>query len=776
MNATQRNAAQLTKKQKRFKASEHLNVVEVPAVPSGAALGGPAGPRVAGRAMRGPAVTSRASFRLTPARRELLAVRARAGVAASSQPAAATSAAETDPAVPPIQPVRRDVALPLSFAQERLWLLQQLQPASPFYNVPAMLRLSGPLVPAVLAAAVREIVRRHEILRTRFRMTEGGPRQEVLPAAGEIAIPCIDLAGLAGSSRAADHPARERLLDRMRASQALAVAQLARAAAARPFDLARGPLLRLLLLRLGAREHVVLVILHHIVCDGWSLGVFVRELSRLYGSAPGGPPAPLPIQYGDYAVWQRRTLTGAALDRLLARWRTRLRDAPPLLELPAARPRPAVQSQRGATRQFRLPRPLSAALSELLHSERATCFMGVLAAFATLLLRYTGREDMIVGTSVANRHRVETEALIGFFVNTLVLRIDLGGDPSFAEALGRTREAVLAALADQEMPFEKLVEELKPPRDPAYVPLVQMLCVLQNAPLPPLALPGLTIDWEPVYTGTSKFDVTFSIRELADGLAGQVEYSTDLFDAATIARLIAHYTTLLEAAVQGPEQRVAVLPLLAAAERHQLLCEWRERPLAVAAGAGPPAGSVAAPGGQPWARVLDRGGNPAPIGIAGELWLGAATGRRARLRADGSLELLAGPEPPARPAAPERGPAARTAAVAPRNELERTIATVWRQVLGRDAIGIHENFFDLGGYSMLMVAAHHLLQLELRREIPLLAPFQYSTISGLAAFLDQGEDGDREQAFAERRAKAASRKAAMGRHRRLRQGGATPGG
>jgi hypothetical protein len=716
-------------------------------------------------------MTARGSFRLTPARRELLLARMAAGGAGAAAPGtveALPATVEAAPAVPTIRPAGRDLPLPLSFAQERLWLLHQLQPASPFYNVPAMLRLSGRLVPAALAAAVAEIVRRHEILRTGFRMTDRGPRQEVLPAAaGRVALPLIDLerlAGAAGAASAAGEPGREGLLARLPPAQALAVARLARAAAARPFDLARGPLLRVLLLRLGAGEHVVLVSLHHIVCDGWSLGVFVRELSLLYGRLAAAPPAaptpptpptlqtPLPIQYGDYAAWQRRTLAGPALDELAARWRTRLRDLPPPLDLPAARPRPAVASQRGATRTFRLAPALSPALSTLVQGARATRFMGLLAAFATLLLRYSEREDVVVGTPVANRHRVETEPLIGFFVNTLVLRIDLGRDPSFAEALARTREVVLAALADQEMPFEKLVEELKPRRGPAPAPLVQVLFALQNTPLPPFALPGLAIAWEAVYTGTAKFDLTFSLREVADGLTGQVEYSTDLFDAATVARLIAHYTALLEAAVRAPAERLSALPLLSAAERHQLLCEWRG------------------------ARIVDRGGRPVPIGIAGELWLDAPTGRRARFRHDGGIEPIGSGEPRTEPAERPAGAAAGNGAVAPRNELERTIAAVWRQVLGREGIGIHENFFDLGGYSMLMVEAHHRLQLELRREIPLLAHFQHSTVSDLAAFLDEGEAGDHEASSAERRAKAASRKAAMGRHRRLRQGGAAPGG
>jgi hypothetical protein len=721
-----------------------------------------------------PAMTVRGSFRLTRARRELLAARAAASGAAGSFAAAAAPAAAIDPEVPPIQAVCRDVPLPLSFAQERLWLLHQLQPASPLYNVPAMLRLSGELAPAALAASIAEIVRRHEVLRTRFCMTGDGPRQEVLPQAAQIALPIVDLEALATSPRAADRPRHRGLIDLLPAAQAVAVVRLARAAAARPFDLARGPLLRVMLLRLAAHEHVVVAVLHHIVCDGWSLGVFAREMAAIYGTLHGGPPPPqLPIQYGDYAVWQRRTLTGAPLDRLLARWRERLRFAPPLLELPVARPRPALGSLRGATRHFSLPQDLSRALPAVLHSERATCFMGILAAFAVLLSRYTGREDVVLGTPVANRHRVETEPLIGFFVNTLVVRIDLGGDPGYAEVLGRTREVVLAALADQEAPFEKLVEELRPRRDAAYPPLVQALCVLQNAPLPPLALPGLAIAWEAVYTDTAKFDLTFSIRETAGDLAGQVEYATNLFDAATIARLVAHYTALLAGAVEAPRQPVSSLPLLSPAERHQLLWEWPGRPETAAGGAaGLAAAPATGPGEEPRARVLDRRGAPVPIGVTGEIWMGVATGSRARFRADGSLELLGGdergPESGSGPAAESE--AVRTSATAPRTAIERAIAAVWRQVLQREAIGIHENFFDLGGYSMLMVEAHHRLQAELHREIPLLAHFQHSTISGLAGFLEQGEEDDRESSGAERRARAASRKAAMVRHRRLRHG------
>jgi amino acid adenylation domain-containing protein len=460
----------------------------------------------------------------------------------------------------PIPRARRDGALPLSFAQERLWFLDRLQPGGTVYNLPLVLRLRGELDAAALATAFGEIVRRHEVLRTAFVERDGEPVQVVLPATPWELL-AVDLAGLPA-------PARER-----------EAARLAGEEAARPFDLAQDPLLRTILLRLGASEHGLLLDLHHIVSDGWSAGVLVREIGVLYAAAREGRPSPLPelpIQYADFALWQRRWLAGEALDRHVDYWRQRLRGLPAEIELPADRPRPAVPSHRGAEHRFALDGRATAALTALARREGTTPFMVLAASMLALLSRLSGRGDLAIGMPIANRNRAETEGLIGFFVNTLVLRADLAAAPGFLDLLRQVRETTLGAYAHQDLPFEKVIDELQPERDPARTPFFQVMFALQNTPLPAANLPGLTLAAEEPPSRNAKFDITFALVHAGDGLAAAIEYATDLFDPPTIARFAGQWRELLAAAVERPDAALASLPLLAAGQRHQVLQEWND--------------------------------------------------------------------------------------------------------------------------------------------------------------------------------------------------------
>ncbi|HLL47749.1 MAG TPA: condensation domain-containing protein, partial [Longimicrobiaceae bacterium] len=363
------------------------------------------------------------------------------------------------PVLPPVVPAERTGALPLSFAQERLWFLDRLQPDSAFYNIPAALGLGGALDVEALGRALGEIVRRHEALRTVFTEVEGSPVQTVAPFGG-FALPVEDLSRLEEGERAA------------------AATRSVAEGAARPFDLGEGPLFRASLLRLDTEEHVLLLCMHHVVSDEWSLGVLFGELSALYAAYREGRPSSLPelpVQYADYAVWQRAHLSGETLDRQLAYWRERLADAPALLELPTDRPRPPVPANRGTHESVDLPGELLARLRALGRREGATLYMTLLSAVQVLLSRYAGSDDVVVGSPIAGRTRGETEGLIGFFVNTLVLRTDLSGDPGFREVLGRVREATLGAYEHQELPFEKLVAELQPERSLGHTPLFQVM-------------------------------------------------------------------------------------------------------------------------------------------------------------------------------------------------------------------------------------------------------------------------------------------------------------
>jgi amino acid adenylation domain-containing protein len=458
---------------------------------------------------------------------------------------------------PPIEPVPRTGDLPLSFSQERLWFLDRFQ-AGTVYNMPVVLRLAGDLDMPALAGALAEIVRRHEALRTAFPERAGRPRQEIA-APAPVPLPVLDLAGLPAGRR--DAELAERLAAEVR----------------RPFDLRQGPLLRATLLRLGARDHALALATHHIVCDAWSIGIFVRELSTLYAVAARSERSPLPeppVQYADFAAWQRRWLTGERLSRLAAAWRAQLAGAPAALELPIDRPYPPMQTFRGGSIAVRLRRELASGLNALTRREGASLFMALLAAFQTLLQRYSRQEDLVVGTPIAGRSRPEIEGLIGVFLNTLALRGDLRGDPSFRELLARARETALAAYDLQDLPFERLLEELQPPRDLSRSPLFQTMLILQNAPAEALTLQGLGFTLVPVESGTAKLELLLTLGETEGEIAGSLEYNADLFDRATGGRLVRHFENLLSGAVEGPDARLSELPLLSSGEREQLVRRW----------------------------------------------------------------------------------------------------------------------------------------------------------------------------------------------------------
>jgi amino acid adenylation domain-containing protein len=464
---------------------------------------------------------------------------------------------------PTLKRVGRDQPLPLSFAQQRLWFIDQLHPQTALYNLPLALRLTGRLHLPALNQTFAHLIARHESLRTSFTAVDGAPRQVIHPAQ-PVSIPLIDLRRLTAQQRP------------------VVCEQLLRAAAGEPFDLSSGPLLRMLLVRQGEEEHVALLLMHHIISDGWSLGVLVREVTEMYEAyAAGREPelAELEVQYSDYAAWQREWLSGAVLEREMEYWREQLRGSSGVLEILGDRVRPAVASHRGGVEEFAIGVELAGGLRRISRAEAVTMFMLLLAAWQALLFRYSGQVDIVVGADVANRNHRETEGLIGFFVNMLVLRANLFGNPTFREFLKQVREVCLDAYAHQDMPFEKLVEELQPERSLGRTPLFQAVFVLQNAPLGALSLPGLQLSpvsfWDDE-SRMAKFDLLLSMEENAEGLSGTLEYSTDMFDATTIQRMVRHLQNLLQAIIDGVEQRVSMMPLLSELERRQLLFDWNE--------------------------------------------------------------------------------------------------------------------------------------------------------------------------------------------------------
>ncbi len=520
-----------------------------------------------GHSLLGTQVISRAreQFRIELPLRALFDNPTLAGLARTIEEIRRAGAAGEVSGPPRIEPVPRDQELPLSFSQQRLWFLDRLEPGTATYNIPLALHFQGELAVPALAAALAGISRRHEALRTTFAAADGSPRQLIHPAL-PVLLPVVDLAGLDTERRAAE--ARRRIA----------------AEAGLPFFLEQGPLIRTTLLRLDGGSSVLLVTMHHIVSDGWSIPIFVREMAALYAAALAGEPPssllpglpPLPIQYADFAHWQRRWLKGEVLAAELAHWRERLRGLPPLIELPADRPRPATRSWRGATRRLVLGRELSEALKAAGRRQGATPFMVLLAGFAALLHRYSRQESFAVGVPVAGRNRVETEPLIGFFVNTLVLRCDVTGDSAVRALVAELRERVLDADAHQDVPFEKLVEELSPERSLSHSPLFQVMLAFRTLPREDFATEeGLKMTPMGVASGTSKFDLTLSVQVDDERTLFDLEYSTELFDAATILRISRHFVRLLDAAATDPERRVIDLPLLSPEEARQI-AEWND--------------------------------------------------------------------------------------------------------------------------------------------------------------------------------------------------------
>ncbi|MCA1993256.1 MAG: amino acid adenylation domain-containing protein, partial [Coleofasciculus sp. S288] len=462
--------------------------------------------------------------------------------------------------LPPIQPRTDRQQLPLSFAQQRLWFLNQLEGSSATYNIPGAVRITGNLDVNTLQQALSEIVRRHEVLRTSFQTVNGTPIQVIHPEA-TLKITVVDLKPLEVTER-------ETVLH-----------QQAQLEAITPFNLEIAPLIRCSLLQLSATEYVLLLTMHHIVSDGWSIGVFIQELSSLYQAFGAGEPSPLtalPIQYADFAVWQRQWLSGEVLETQLNYWLSQLQGAPELLQFPTDHPRPTVQTYRGRTHSFTLNTDLTQKLQTLSRQSGTTLFMTLLAAFATLLYRYSGQSDILIGSPIANRHRQEVESLIGFFVNTLVLRTRFEDNPRIKDLLARVRETTLKAYEHQDVPFEQLVEALQPQRSLSHSPLFQVMFDLQNAPMGEVELPGVTLTQLERESTIAKFDLTLSITETAQGLVGEWEYNTDVFDGSTIERMAAHFQNLLSAIVENPQQTVGELPLLSETEQHQSLREWNQ--------------------------------------------------------------------------------------------------------------------------------------------------------------------------------------------------------
>ena len=459
------------------------------------------------------------------------------------------------PATQAIAKRKQENNCPLSFAQERLWFLDQLEPGNPFYNVATALRLKGELSVRALEFSISEIIKRHEVLRTTIPVMNGEPVQAISPAT-LFKLPLIDL-------RALDQAARE-----------IEARRLAIEEEQTPFDLVKGPLLRAQLLLLDANDHVLLFTLHHIVTDGWSTTLFMKEVAALYQAHLDGLPSPLPelpIQYADYAVWQRDKSQLEALDLQVAYWKKQLGGKLPVLDLPSDRSRPPLQTYAGATHAFSLSLSLSNAIKALGQQESATPFMTLLAAFNVLLHRYTMQPEIIVGTPIAGRHLPQLESLIGFFANTLVLRTSLSGGPTFREILRRTREVALGAYANQDVPFEKIVEVLQPERDLSRSPLFQVMFGMQNISITGFELSGLTLSVPGVEGSTAKFDLSLDMWEEQEGLKGLLEYNTDLFDATTVAQLAIHFELLLESIAENPDRSISDLSILTVEQKRAVL-------------------------------------------------------------------------------------------------------------------------------------------------------------------------------------------------------------
>ncbi|HEX5083581.1 MAG TPA: amino acid adenylation domain-containing protein, partial [Blastocatellia bacterium] len=463
--------------------------------------------------------------------------------------------------LPRIAAVDRSGALPVSFAQERLWFLELMQPGSSLFNMSAAMRLDGDLNIDALGYSLNQVVRRHEILSAGFAIKDGQPVVALPENPAELPLPVVAIESAPEAEQEAE------------------VMRLAREESHTGFDFMQGPLIRARLLRLNTESHVLLITIHHIVADGWSMGVLTREVGALYASVVAGEPLappPPPIQYVDYAAWQRDVLQGEFLEELLAYWREQLSGELPTLNLPLDYARPPVQTFNGARAPLTIPADLMDGLEALNRQMGTTPFMTLLGALQALLCRYAGQEDIITGALVANRHRLETEGLIGCFINALPIRTDLSGDPTFQELLARVQRVSLGAYAHQDLPFEKLVDVLQTERDLSRPPIFQVMFGLQNFPLEELRLPHVRLTPLPIDPDAVAYDLTFTLAEKNGALIGAIEYNTDLFAPETIERMATHYLTLLEGAMREPSQNISCLPLLSAAERRQLVMDWNQ--------------------------------------------------------------------------------------------------------------------------------------------------------------------------------------------------------
>ncbi|MFB2896156.1 amino acid adenylation domain-containing protein, partial [Aerosakkonemataceae cyanobacterium BLCC-F50] len=459
-------------------------------------------------------------------------------------------------AIPPIVPVSRNGDIPLSWAQERLWFVNQLEGESAAYTIDFTIRLVGNLNIKALEQAFVEIVQRHEPLRTRFVIKDSKPIQAIAPTT-TLTLPVVDLQNLPEPWKQVETQATEE--------------------ACKPFDLANGPVLRVKLWQVAQDDYVLVFAIHHIAADGWSMGVLIGELSAYYRAIVTGSPvelSPLPIQYADFAVWQRKWLTDRVLERQLNYWKQQLTGAPPLLELPTDRPRPAIQTFRGGTEKLQLDIKLTQELKKLSQKSGTTLFMTLLAGFVVLASRYSGQTDIVIGSPIANRNRTEIEGLIGFFVNTLALRFDLSQEPTFETFLAQVKQTTQDAYENQDLPFEMLVEELQVERHLDRNPLTQVVFALQNAPSSDWDLPGLKVEGMPSGLDSVRMDLEVYLWDVPEGLRGFCSYNKDLFDGTTIARMMQHFQTLLTAIVENPQAKVALLPILTSQERYQLLEEW----------------------------------------------------------------------------------------------------------------------------------------------------------------------------------------------------------
>ena len=490
-------------------------------------------------------------LKLSPLQRELFEKRLRGEVDSYSQLEVIPRRSQTSPA-------------PLSFAQQRLWFLHQIDPGNTSYNEQGIIQLVGALDVVALEQSFNEIVRRHEALRTTFEMVEDQPVQVIHPIpTANVTITVENVCKLPEGQRNTD------------------VQRLIVEESQRTFDLIQGPLLRCTLLRVDEQKHILLFTIHHIVSDGWSIGLLLRELAAFYEAFSTGKPSPLPelpIQYADFAVWQHQWMQGEVLHAQLAYWKKQLENNLPVVQLPTTRPRAEVKTNRGATSFFVIPSNLSKALQALSRQEGVTLFMTLLAGFQVLLQRYTTQDDIVVGTDVANRNRAEIEALIGFFVNLLVLRTDLSGNPTFRELLKRVRQVALGAYAHQDLPFDQLVKALQPERNLSNSsPLFQVLFVLQNTPLPALELPGLTLSFLEAENKIARFDLALFLTKTEQGILGRWQYNTDIFDAIAITSLTDHFQKLLNSIISRPDTRIGNLEMLTETQKKQQAIQKQER-------------------------------------------------------------------------------------------------------------------------------------------------------------------------------------------------------